>query len=42
MKDSERDAPSTACDGTPQPLSEEAIALELKQAEALPDDWTGA
>ena len=30
------------CDWKSQPLSEEAIALVLKQAEALADDWTGA
>ena len=41
-EDPERDAPGTACCETQQPLSEEAIALVLKQAEALADEWTGA
>ena len=30
-----------SCDWKSQPLSEEAIGLVLKQAEALADDWTG-
>lgn len=38
-EDSRRDATNTACGETPQPRSEEAIALVLKQAEALADDW---
>ena len=41
MKGRKRDASSTDCGETPQPLSEEAVALVLKQAEALANDWTG-
>ena len=51
MRSSERDAPTKVCGVTPQPRSEEAIELVLKQAavfamlhrakEALADEWTG-